>query len=163
MKARNDATKKRSKVTGKKFERQNPKGRRHGPQPRRKVYALAIEKVLCSHWAKEPLTSGEIAELANKDISNHWTKLNGFSVGAIMRKYEKEGLVTSERVYKKGVGQKVWIRDWDYPLESDYEYHGGNWKGNPRVNVKDPITGKWKMITATDENLKKFSKIERGG
>ena len=157
------AEKEVSRVTGKRFNKQDPKGRRHGPQKRRKVYALAIEKVLCSHWAKEPLTSVEIAELANKDISNHWTKLNGFSVGAIMRKYEKEGLVTSERVYNKGVGQKVWTRDWDFPLQSDYEYHGGNWKGNPRVNVKDPVTGKWKRITASDENLKKILKIERGG
>lgn len=157
------AEKEVSKVTGKRFNKQDPEGRRHGPQKRRKVYALAIEKVLCSHWAKEPLTSIEIAELANKDISNHWTKLNGFSVGAIMRKYEKEGLVTSERVYNKGVGQKVWIRDWDFPLESEYEYRGGNWKGNPRVNVKDAVTGKWSRITASDKNLKKISKIERGG
>ena len=156
------AEKEVSRVTGKRFNKQDPKGRRHGPQKRRKVYALAIEKVLCSHWAKEPLTSVEIAELANKDISNHWTKLNGFSVGAIMRKYEKEGLVTSERVYNKGVGQKVWIRDWDFTLQSDYEYPGGNGKVNPRVNVKDPVTGKWKRITASDENLKKILKIERG-
>ena len=70
MRPKNDATKKRSKVTGKKFNRQDPNGRRHGPQPRRKVYAMAIEKVLDSHWGDEWLTSGEIAYMANKDVSN---------------------------------------------------------------------------------------------
>jgi len=164
IKARNDATKKRSKVTGKKFNRQDPNGRRHGPMPRRKVYALAIEKVLCSHWAVNPLTSIEIADLANHHISKHWTQLNGYSAGAILRKYEKEGIVTSGKKYENGKGLKTWLRNWDAPLESDYEFHGGNWKGDkPRVWYTDPITGKRKTATATNKNLEKISKINRGG
>jgi len=155
-KARNDATKKRSKVTGKKFNRQDPNGRRHGPMSRRKVYGLAIEKVLCSHWAKNPLTSSEIAYHANEHISNHWTQLNGYSVGAILRKYEKKGLVVGGKKYENGQGIKTWTRNWDIPLENDYEYHGGNWKGNPRVFFTDK-TGKYRGIVATDENLKKIS------
>ena len=69
-KARNNANKTRSKVTGKKFNRQDPNGRRHGPQSKRKVYAMAIEQVLDSHWGDEWLTSSEIAYMANKDVSN---------------------------------------------------------------------------------------------
>ena len=164
MKSGTDKTKGRSKVTGKKFNRQDPHGRRHGPMSKRKVYALAIEKVLCSHWAKNPLASSEIADLANHHISSHWTQLNGYSVGAILRKYEKEGIVTSAKKYENGQGTKVWLRDWEVELDSDYEFRGGNWKGDsPRVWYTDPITKERKTMTATDKNLKKISKIKRGG
>ena len=125
MRPRNDSTKSKSKVTGKKFNRQDPNGRRHGPQPRRKVYAMAIEKVLDSHWGDEWLTSSEIAYMANKDISNHWTQLNGFSVGAIMRKYEKSGHVKSER--KGKTAMKKWKRI-VYFNNPPYKYYGGNSK-----------------------------------
>ena len=158
---KNDATKKRSPVTGKKFNRQGK--RIHGPKPKRETYALAIEKVLCSSWAKQPLTSKEIAYHANEHISKHWTQLNGYSVGAIMRKYEKDGLVSKETRYEGKVRMTTWHRNWNMPLESDYEFRGGAWKGNPRVWYTDPTTGKWRGVTATDKNLEKISKINRGG
>ena len=160
-KPKNDATKARSPRTGKRFNRQGK--RIHGPKPKRETYALAIEKVLCSNWAKHPLTSKEIAYHANEHISKHWTQLNGYSVGAIMRKYEKDGLVNKQTRYEGKVRMTTWHRNWDIPLESDYEYRGGNWKGNPRVNYKDPLTGKWRRVVASDENLKKISKIKSGG
>ena len=124
-KARNNANKTRSKVTGKKFNRQDPNGRRHGPQSKRKVYAMAIEKVLDSHWGDEWLTSSEIAYMANKDVSNFWTQLNGYSVGAIMRKYEKSKHVISER--RGETGMKKWkrVKKFDNPA---YQYFGGNSK-----------------------------------
>jgi len=139
IKPKNDPTKKRSKVTGKKFQRQDPNGRRHGPQPRRKVYAMAIEKVLDSHWGDEWLTSGEIAYMANKDVSNHWTQLNGFSVGAIMRKYEKSGNVISRKQGKTAM--KKWKRVERFNNEL-YEFKGGNYKGTtPRT--WDKVNKKW--------------------
>ncbi len=91
-----------------KFKVQNPEIRRHGPKPKRQVYAEAIEGVLNGWWGDQWLTSSEIAYMANKTISNHWTQLNAFSVGAIMRKYEKSGHVNSQ---KKGqTATKKWKR-----------------------------------------------------
>ena len=95
--AKNDATKKRSKVTGKKFARQNPEGRRHGPNNRRQVYAAAIQQALEFTQDEGWVPSSYIAEMANKHVSNFWTKLNGHSVGAIMREYEKKGHVISRK------------------------------------------------------------------
>lgn len=98
----------RSSITGVKFKVQNPHIRRHGPKPKRQVYAEAIERVLNGGWGDQWLTSSEIAYMANETISNHWTQLNAFSVGAIMRKYEKSGHVNSR---KKGqTATKRWKR-----------------------------------------------------
>ena len=101
--AKNDATKKRSKVTGKKFNKQDRSVRKHGPNNRRQVYAAAIQSALEFTQDEGWVPSSYIADIANKHISNFWTKLNGHSVGAIMREYEKNGYVISR---KKGV--KEW-------------------------------------------------------
>lgn len=95
--AKNDATKKRSKVTGKKFARQDPTVRKHGPNNRRQVYAAAIQQALEFTQDEGWVPSSYIAEMANKHVSNFWTKLNGHSVGAIMREYEKKGHVISRK------------------------------------------------------------------
>ena len=140
-----DATaRRRSRVTGKKFNRQDPNGRRHGPQNKRKVYAMAIEKTRDRHWGDNWLTSSEIAYMANEHISNFWTQLNGFSVGAIMRKYEKSKNVISRRSGETGM--KRWKRVKKFNGD-EYEFYGGNskhewtrvWDKKQRkyINVKD--------------------------
>ena len=96
-----------SHTTRKRFARQDPKVRRHGPQPRRVVYANAIEAVLNGKWGEEWLLSEEIAYQANKHISSHWTQLTRFSVGAIMRVYEAKGYVESKNPHNK---PKLWKR-----------------------------------------------------
>ena len=79
-----------------KFNRQDPSVRRHGPKKRRVVYKNAIEKVLLNEgnaWH----TSTEIADKANEYISAFWTQLNCFSVAAILRIYEADNIIESKR------------------------------------------------------------------
>ena len=92
-----------SKVTGKKFKEQDRTVRKHGPNNRRQVYAEAIQQALEFTQDEGWVPSSYIADIANNHISNFWTKLNGHSVGAIMREYEKNGYVISR---KKGI--KEW-------------------------------------------------------
>tara|TARA_R110002012_G_scaffold223489_2_gene395477 strand:- start:5878 stop:6279 length:402 start_codon:yes stop_codon:yes gene_type:complete len=87
-----------SKVTGKPFNKQNPEVRRHGPQRKHIVYRYAIEQVLNLYLDNEEwLTAKEIAYHANEHVSNFWTQLSTFSVGAILREYEKDNLVISRK------------------------------------------------------------------
>lgn len=72
----------------KKFNRQNPSVRRHGPKGKRIVFREAIAWALTEHYSiGEWLTSSQIAEAANKQVPKMWTQLNGYSVGAVMRTY----------------------------------------------------------------------------
>ena len=84
----------RSKVTGRKFQRQDPTRRRHGPKGKRLVFREAIEWALTHHFKRgEWLTSSEIAHAANQQVPKMWSQLNGYSVGAVMRSYEAYGCV----------------------------------------------------------------------
>lgn len=86
-----------SKRTGVKFDFQNPAVRKHGPKSRRMVYAEAIEKALLFTEDEGWVPSAYLADIANSHISKFWTALNGHSVGAIMREYEKKGHVISRK------------------------------------------------------------------
>lgn len=85
---RNDSTKSRSKVTGKKFNRQNRDIRRHGPNNRKTVFIEAVKWAL-EEYKEEWVTSLQIAERANNKVPAKWTQLNGYSVGAMMRTHVK--------------------------------------------------------------------------
>tara|TARA_R100000152_G_C6781191_1_gene215184 strand:- start:287 stop:655 length:369 start_codon:yes stop_codon:yes gene_type:complete len=88
----------RNRRTGKKFELQDRKVRKHGPNNKRTVFAEAIEWALSSYFAEgEWLTSSQIAEAANKKVPPKWTQLNGYSVGAFMRICEKNGEVLTTK------------------------------------------------------------------
>jgi len=102
-----------SKVTGVKFKRQDPSVRRHGPKHKRLVYQEAIEWALEEYFGKESgwLSSAQIAEIANKKVSNHWTQLSGFSVGALLRTAEANGNVISKRNGTTGVKAWKFIKD----------------------------------------------------
>ena len=80
----------------KKFNRQDPSVRRHGPKKRRVVYKEAIEKILLNE-GNEWLTADEIAHKANNFISSYWTQLNTHSVAAILRIYERDKIIESKR------------------------------------------------------------------
>ncbi len=86
----------KSRVTGRKFNRQDPNGRRHGPQKKKTIYKNAIEKVLNEN--NDWLSAEEISWKANKHISTFWTQLNTYSVSALLRPYVKNGLVNSRKV-----------------------------------------------------------------
>lgn len=81
----------RSRITGKKFNKQNPEVRRHGPMKKKEVYRFAIQKVLNENdgW----LSAEQISWKANKYISPFWTQLSRYSVGAILRVYVKDNSV----------------------------------------------------------------------
>lgn len=106
-----------SKITGKKFNRQDPTVRRHGPKHKRQVYQDAIEWALQDYFGTEGgwLSSAQIAEIANKKVSNHWTQLSGFSVGAILRTAEANGNVISKRNGTTGVKSWKFIKNFHNP------------------------------------------------
>lgn len=81
----------------KRFNRQDPSVRRHGPKKRRVVYKEAIERVLLN-TKDEWLSAVEISEKANFFISSHWTQLNCYSVGSILRIYEAKNIIKSKRI-----------------------------------------------------------------
>ena len=94
----------KSKVTGKPFTSFPPGVKKPGPKCKRDVYSEAIEWALQEYLVGEWVSSSLLADVANRKVSNYWTQLNGFSVGAIMRVYEKDGSVISRR-HK---GRKEW-------------------------------------------------------
>ena len=108
-----------------------------GPKSKRETYRLAIEKVMNGPLGDDWASSDQIAHEANKHISNYWKQLNGYSVGAIMRKYIASGHV--EGIRPKGATQpKTYRRLLKFEGDADeYEFKGGNWKGYPRVWFTD--------------------------
>ena len=144
------AKRRRSRVTGKKFNRQDDSIRRHGPMSKRKTYAMAIEKVINSIWCDDWIKSVDIAHHANKHISPFWTQLNTYKVGSIMRLYESRGVVESK---KEGSDPAKWWRRVEKVETEDYEYKGGNAKLHP--SWKDHHSVRYKKLN------KEFPTYER--
>ena len=83
----------RAKRDRKKWNRQNPHGRRHGPQKKDITYMNAIQDVIDSGGCDDWRTGAEISWEANKQISKHWTALSVYVLCNYMRRFIKEGKV----------------------------------------------------------------------
>tara|TARA_Y100000385_G_C12708146_1_gene473422 strand:- start:279 stop:557 length:279 start_codon:yes stop_codon:yes gene_type:complete len=60
----------------KRYNKQNPEIRRHGPKSKKIVYKESIDKVMDEGYLDDWKTSEEIAWKANKYVSNYWTPLS---------------------------------------------------------------------------------------
>ncbi len=74
----------------KKFNRQNPLVRRHGPKKRKYIIQEHLEELLKTEFFNEWRTSKEIAPKLSGDISSFWTPVSARVAGAFMRRYEEE-------------------------------------------------------------------------
>lgn len=77
----------------KKFNRQDPHGRRHGPQKKDVTYMLAIQDVIDTGFCDDWRTGAEIAWEANKQISVHWTSLSVYVLSNYMRRFIRDGKI----------------------------------------------------------------------
>ncbi len=106
-----DAT--RSRITGKKFNKQDPLVRRHGPMKKRQVYKLVIEKIL--NDAEDWMTAEQIAYEGKKYISPHWSPLSKIRVGTILRPYVAENKVRSRKPLTTSPKQYKARKNFDVP------------------------------------------------
>ena len=88
----------RSKVTGKKFNRQSKdKNNYHGAQHKRKEYQKAIETTINSSYMDDWKTAEQIAYEATKQISNHWKQISSYVLSSIMRIYTTRDYVSKRK------------------------------------------------------------------
>ena len=73
----------------KKFNKQDPSIRRHGPKKRREVISDLMIHLLESDFFDDWKTAAEIGEAISKDLSNHWTQVTSHSAAALIRRYQK--------------------------------------------------------------------------
>ncbi len=74
----------------KRFNKQDPSIRRHGPKKRREVISDLMIALLESDFFNEWRTAFEIGTEVSKGLSNYWTQVDALSAGAIIRRYQKE-------------------------------------------------------------------------
>lgn len=115
----------RSRVTGKKFNKQDPTVRRHGPMKKRQVYKLVIEKIL--NDAEDWMTAEQIAYEGKKYISPHWSPLSKIRVGTILRPYVAENKVRARKLLTTSSKEYKARKKFDVP-ESYLE----RWHSKPR-------------------------------
>ena len=63
-------------VVKKRYNKQNPEIRRHGPKNRKTLYKESIQKIMDEGYLDEWKTSEEVAYKANQHISDYWTPLS---------------------------------------------------------------------------------------
>ena len=74
----------------KRFNKQDPSIRRHGPKTRREVVGDLMIELLESDFFNEWRTAFEVGTEISKGLSNYWTQVDSRSAGAMMRRYQKE-------------------------------------------------------------------------
>ena len=61
-----------------------------GPLKRKDIIKRSLTRLLSDGFFSEWRTADEIAWNINKELSKHWTLLNGHMVGSLMRMYVKD-------------------------------------------------------------------------
>ena len=86
-----------SRVTGKRFNRQDRSVRNHGPRPKRETYQRCVIEVINSDFMDDWRTTEEVAFRATQCVPRHWKQISVFVLGQIMRPIIADGFVSKRR------------------------------------------------------------------